>query len=168
MGLLRSRPKKISLNDIAYCHRGSIFVTESVSRGLGRTDFFLSPSWVEAARSLPAVAKLHTEVNRFIQHKSILVGAKQVWPLMCVEPKAPAQSWHVDRDVNGHAYFTFLVPMTNDGTGSGTELDRDYVWNTLGDVLIFSGNRVHRGTAHPGNKKRIFLYVAVFTGVDPN
>ena len=40
--------------------------------------------------------------------------------------------------------------------------------NPYGGAVIFDGRTVHRGCHHPGTRRRMYLYAAIFTGSDPN
>lgn len=153
-------------------------VADAVERGKGRLDITLGLDWTESAeRHLPGFRKVVALIDAFRrEHESRCRGAKLRWHAMRVQPRASAQGWHMDSGGHRGAYFTFLVPLTRDPDGSGTEfpvcdgavMTGTRVANTLGDVHGFSGDQWHRGTSHRGPTARVFLYAALYRGRDPN
>lgn len=163
-----ARGKPVSLLEIASGACTNAFVEHATPRGTGRVDIALTPAWVRSAVRLPAFAKIASLVDVVTQERNNLrVG----WHLMVVAPGARAQGWHTDAPAK-RFYRTLLVPLTRDHPTAGTEFVTAMtttVVNPYGGALLFDGSVVHRGCGNPpGQSCRLFLYAAIFSGVDPN
>lgn len=164
----------VSIEDIVCGHSSPMFVKHRTPRGHGRVDIALTPSWARLARrTVPPFAKVAGIVEEMAA-KSSSAKTRIQWHLMVVSSGAAAQEWHQDAPGN-KVYITFLLPLTHDVPGSGTEFETKtkgkastIIFNSFGSACAFDGRTVHRGTSHTGTQDRVFLYAAVFTGSDPN
>jgi hypothetical protein len=164
-----ARGKPVSLLDIASGACANAFVEHATPRGAGRVDIALTPAWARSAVRLRAFGKIASLVDVVTQERTNLrVG----WHLMVVAPGACAQGWHADAP-GKRFYRTLLVPLTCDHPTAGTEfvtgMATTRLVNPYGGALLFDGSVVHRGCGNPpGQSRRLFLYAAIFSGVDPN
>jgi len=73
-----------------------------------------------------------------------------------VPPGEPEQPFHCDRDGDS-AYHTIIVPLTTEHAAGGTEFEDGVAFLAVrGIVYCFNGAVVHRGSAHRGERERIF------------
>ncbi len=163
-----TRVPPISLFDLTDVTRKHPFSSsaDTIPRDTGRHDRLLNSKWRERAmEQLPAFRKVAAIVDEYQKANSACTTGNVAWHLMVVD-NAVAQAWHTDNH-GKKCYATFVVALTKDPPGSGTEF-RDRVENEYGGVVMFAGNAEHRGTAHIHEKIRVFLYAALFTGKDAN
>jgi hypothetical protein len=167
---------RAALWDLANSATKSVFSKDIHDRMNGRVDRELSGAWARAARQqLPSFAKVEAAIAD-MSRKGSGYGRMQIaWHVMTVHPGALLQEWHRDAP-HKKGYKTFIIALTQDPAGSGTEFpvkqaggeERTVVINQYGGVVAFTGGASHRGTAHTHTCARVFLYAAMFCGDDPN
>ena len=101
--------------------------------------------------------------------------------------KSKPQELHVDAP-DKKCYYTIIIPLTNDNqdvekekytgthfcqnfntyTASTKEEYTDRCVNLYRGAVIFKGDVEHYGLPNLTGKKRIFLFIVVYTGKDPN
>lgn len=169
--------KEISENVYAQRNIPQSLCSGIVPRSGLRNDALLGRIWCTKDSEIRPFQKLNDLIKKFASCHERCKNAKVDWHLMTVEPGAPCQEWHYDSYGHRGAYFTFIVPLTKDPMDSGTEfpvcvpgkrLKKTEIRNSFGSVIGFSGSQMHRGSAHKGNNKRLFLYAALYTGADMN
>jgi hypothetical protein len=138
-----------------------------VPRGVHRWDYQNPPPRSAAGRLLEQVWRV---VWPLMQPKLPSAVQRQSATLAIVDPGEPAQPFHCDAD-GDTAYFTILVPLTTEWEAGGTVFQDGVMYLAVrGLAYCFDGAVEHRGSAHRGQRRRVFAAFVVAPGVlkDPN
>ena len=123
-----------------------------VKRGCQRGDYQNPPEGTRAHEILTETWALVWPrlQKRFKSHQL------QSQALGYVPPGEQAQPFHCDLD-GDTKYHTVIVPLTTEHDAGGTQFEDGLAYLPVrGIVYCFNGDVVHRGTAHNGQKERVF------------